>query len=60
MISCLTVFLSFSLQFWEVISEEHGLDTTGLYTGDSDLQLDGINVYYKEMRREGGPFFNFS
>lgn len=35
-------------QFWEVISDEHGIDPTGTYHGDSDLQLDRINVYYNE------------
>lgn len=36
------------LQFWEVISEEHGIDPTGLYNGDSDLQLERASVYYNE------------
>lgn len=35
-------------QFWEVISDEHGIDPTGAYHGDSDLQLDRISVYYNE------------
>lgn len=35
-------------QFWEVISDEHGIDPTGSYQGDSDLQLERINVYYNE------------
>ncbi len=35
-------------QFWEVISDEHGIDPTGIYHGDSDLQLDRISVYYNE------------
>ncbi|CAD8106629.1 unnamed protein product [Paramecium sonneborni] len=35
-------------KFWEVISNEHGIDSTGIYHGDSDLQLDRINVYYNE------------
>lgn len=44
-----TVFNAFYfLQFWEVISDEHGIDPTGTYHGDSDLQLDRINVYYNE------------
>lgn len=38
----------FLLQFWEVISDEHGIDPTGAYHGDSDLQLERINVYYNE------------
>lgn len=36
------------VQFWEVISDEHGIDPTGSYHGDSDLQLERINVYYTE------------
>ena len=35
-------------QFWEVISDEHGIDPTGTYHGDSDLQLERVNVYYNE------------
>ncbi|XP_036983295.2 tubulin beta chain-like [Artibeus jamaicensis] len=35
-------------KFWEVISDEHGIDHTGSYYGDSDLQLERINVYYNE------------
>ncbi|CAK7317860.1 Tubulin beta-1 chain [Vulpes lagopus] len=34
--------------FWEVISDEHGIDPTGSYHGDSDLQLERINGYYNE------------
>ena len=39
-------------QFWEVISDEHGVDPTGTYHGDSDLQLERINVYYNEATGE--------
>merc|ERR1712159_953825 len=35
-------------KFWEVISDEHGIDPTGTYHGDSDLQLERISVYYNE------------
>uniref|UniRef100_A0AAY4D8X8 Tubulin/FtsZ GTPase domain-containing protein n=1 Tax=Denticeps clupeoides TaxID=299321 RepID=A0AAY4D8X8_9TELE len=35
-------------KFWEVISDEHGVDPTGNYAGDSALQLERINVYYNE------------
>jgi tubulin beta len=35
-------------KFWEVVSDEHGIDPTGVYHGDSDLQLERINVYYNE------------
>jgi len=35
-------------KFWEVISDEHGIATNGLYEGDSDLQLERVNVYFNE------------
>lgn len=38
----------FYSQFWEVISDEHGIDPTGSYNGDSQVQLDKIDVYYNE------------
>ena len=41
-------------KFWEVISDEHGIDPTGGYHGDSDLQLERINVYYNEAT--GGKY----
>uniref|UniRef100_A0A674BJV4 Tubulin beta-4B chain-like n=1 Tax=Salmo trutta TaxID=8032 RepID=A0A674BJV4_SALTR len=41
-------------KFWEVISDEHGIDPTGSYNGDSDLQLERINVYYNEA--SGGKY----
>lgn len=37
-----------SFQFWEIISDEHGVDPEGKYIGDSGLQLERINVYYNE------------
>jgi len=36
-------------KFWEVISDEHGVDPTGSYRGDSDLQLERINVYFMRL-----------
>uniref|UniRef100_A0A1I8J1F9 Tubulin beta chain n=1 Tax=Macrostomum lignano TaxID=282301 RepID=A0A1I8J1F9_9PLAT len=41
-------------KFWEVISDEHGIDPTGTYHGDSDLQLERISVYYNEAT--GGKY----
>ncbi|XP_030761550.1 tubulin beta chain-like isoform X1 [Sitophilus oryzae] len=41
-------------KFWEVISDEHGIDPTGHWHGDTDLQLERINVYYNEA--SGGRF----
>lgn len=43
------------LQFWEVISDEHGIDPTGTYRGECDLQLDRINVYYNEVSGKLSP-----
>jgi len=37
-----------------VISDEHGIDPTGSYHGDSDLQLERINVYYNEAAGKCG------
>lgn len=41
-------------KFWEVISDEHSIDATGTYYGESDLQLERINVYYNEAT--GGKY----
>ncbi|OMP08262.1 Proton-dependent oligopeptide transporter family [Corchorus olitorius] len=35
-------------KFWEVVCDEHGIDPTGRYTGNSELQLERVNVYYNE------------
>lgn len=40
--------ISLSFQFWEIISEEHGIDAAGVYHGETDLQLERISVYYNE------------
>ena len=37
-----------------MISGEHGIDATGNYSGDSDLQLERIDVYYNEAT--GGKY----
>merc|ERR1711962_990840 len=37
-------------KFWEIISDEHGIDPTGAYTGTSDLQMKRIEVYYNEAQ----------
>ena len=41
-------------KFWEIISDEHGIDPTGTYHGDSDLQLERVNVYFNEA--SGGKY----
>ncbi|XP_008663878.2 tubulin beta-7 chain [Zea mays] len=38
----------------EELELEHGIDHTGKYVGDSDLQLKRINIYYNEA--SGGRF----
>ena len=39
-------------QFWEIISDEHGLDAMGVHSGTNkdieELQLERINVYFNE------------
>jgi tubulin beta len=41
-------------KFWGVISEEHGIDASGVYKGSDDNQLERINVYYNEA--SGGKY----
>jgi hypothetical protein len=35
-------------KFWEIISDEHGIDPNGAYIGTSELQLERIEVYFNE------------
>lgn len=42
------------VKFWELISDEHGVDPNGRYVGESDLQIERINVYFNEAL--GGRF----
>lgn len=37
-------------KFWEVIADEHGVDGRGNYTGDSVIQLERINVFFRESQ----------
>ena len=43
MLRCSVVTLFFLL-----ISDAHGIDSTGTYAGESELQLERINVYHNE------------
>ena len=36
-------------KFWEVVSDEHGIQRDGLYKGDNNMQLERISVYYNEI-----------
>jgi len=38
--------MSIGAKFWEVVSDEHGIDKDCLY---NDLQLEGISIYYNEI-----------
>ena len=42
-------------KFWEIISDEHGIDPNGNYKGDTELQLERINVYAFPMGFGSGP-----
>ena len=44
-------------KFWEVISDEHGIDPTGTYHGDSDLQLERIELMYITMKQQEEDMF---
>jgi tubulin beta len=41
--------LPVGVKFWEVVSDEHGIERDGLYKGTNDLQLERISVYYNEI-----------
>jgi tubulin beta len=41
-------------RFWEVISEEHGIDADGIYQGKNSLQAERLEVYYNQMGLRGG------
>jgi hypothetical protein len=41
----------------QVVCDEHGVDPTGSYHGDSDLQLERINVYFNEATGGALMFF---
>lgn len=36
------------MQFWNVISNEHGISPNGHFTGSSSLQWERLSVYYRE------------
>uniref|UniRef100_A0A2R9AK70 Tubulin beta chain n=1 Tax=Pan paniscus TaxID=9597 RepID=A0A2R9AK70_PANPA len=47
-------------KFWEVISDEHAINSAGTYHGDSHLQLERINVYYNEASGQCGAGNNWA
>jgi len=38
-------------KFWEVICDEHNIDSSGQFVGEDKSVLDKINVYYNEVRK---------
>jgi len=34
-------------KFWEIISDEHGVDPTGTYHGDSELQVADTFTFHR-------------
>uniref|UniRef100_A0A7N9IH78 Tubulin beta chain n=1 Tax=Macaca fascicularis TaxID=9541 RepID=A0A7N9IH78_MACFA len=47
-------------KFWEVISDEHAIDSAGTYHGDSRLQLERMDVYYNEAFGQSGAGNNWA
>ena len=41
------------VEFWETVSDEHGVERDGVYKGTNELQLERINVYYNEVGSNG-------
>jgi tubulin beta len=41
-------------KFWEVVAQEHSVDSSGNYFGEDDNQLERINVYFNEA--SGGRY----
>jgi len=39
-------------KFWEIISDEHGIDASGKFTGESELQQERLNVYFNEVSEQ--------
>ena len=40
--------IQLGLEFWKIVSAEHGIDSTGVYVGDKDEQLERSNVFFSE------------
>ena len=49
-LACFTLSLKVGTKCWEIISDEHGIDPTGAYTGTSELQMERIEVYYNQAQ----------
>nr|XP_027200440.1 tubulin beta-4 chain-like [Dermatophagoides pteronyssinus] len=37
-------------KFWEVIADEHGINGRGVYTGESGIQIERVNVFFNESQ----------
>ena len=56
--NCLLELCSLTLRLTFILyADEHGIDPTGSYNGDSDLQLERVNVYFNEA--SGGKSGSF-
>ncbi|CAF4192959.1 unnamed protein product, partial [Adineta steineri] len=42
-------------KFWKTITDEHCIDSTGIYYGQFDESFEGINVYFNEISRKYCP-----
>jgi tubulin beta len=40
--------ITLGAKFWETLCHEHGIDPNGTYDGDSDQQLERINVFFNK------------
>jgi tubulin beta len=54
------VIANLIFQFWEVISDEHGIDPVGQSLAENELQLERISVYYNEASGEKLNLFSSS
>ena len=41
-------------KFWQIISDEHGLDGRGQFQGKSSLQADRLEVYWNSSNADKG------
>ena len=39
-------------KFWEIISDEHGIDASGQFKGESEIQQERLNVYFNEVSEQ--------
>ena len=47
-------------KFYEIISDEHGVDPDGFWNGESELQLERIEVFYNEVLILSSKYFHMN